>query len=612
MDAELKEIRDFLAAHAPFDGLPPATLNGLPRACTVRYHRRGTTILRPGEQGDGLYVVRSGAVDITDESGGLIERLGAGRAFGMTTLLEGRATRHQCTAIEDTLVIVLAADAFRRLAQDHPDVATHYAATHHERLSTAINRMQQATSGATILGTQVGEIASRDVVSVSTGATIRQAAEAMSQHRVSCLLVLDGDDLAGILTDRDLRNRVVAAGVDPGTSVTEVMTSEPVTLAADSLAFEALLEMSARNIHHLPLLNAAGCPVGLVTTSDLIRLEQSNPVYLAADIARQPDLAGVVAQARRIPSVLAQLVDQDVSAADLGRIMTSLGDAVRRRVITLVEADLPPAPTAYAWLVLGSVAREEEVPGSDQDHALVVAEEGHDAWFADFSERVVAGLEECGWPRCDGDVMATNPTWRRTPRQWRQQFAAWAREPDTDAVLAVSTMLDMRHLAGDPALGSAAVQARVSSSKLAGFLAGQAIRFRPPLGFFRNFVLEQEGEHRDTLDIKRGISAVVQVARVHALRAGSSAIATLDRIDAAVTAGSMSASDADDLRNALELMSYLRIRHQAAQVRAGDTPDNHIAPARLTDRERRELRDVFGIVRDAQQHLGHLVGPAYL
>jgi CBS domain-containing protein len=611
MDVELREIRDFLAQHAPFDALPPKALNALPRECTVRYHRRGTVILDAGEMGDGLYVVRSGAVDITDETGGLIERAGAGRGFGTTTLIEQRPTRYACTAIEDTLVIVLNRDAFARLVAEHPAVETFYAVAHHERLTTAIHRLRQATSGATVLGTSVDEVATRDVVAVGVDATIREAAVTMAEHRVSSLLVREGESLVGILTDRDLRERVVAAGLDTSLPVTEVMTRDPITLPRGSLAFEALLEMSARNIHHLPLVDTAGRPTGLVTTTDLTRLERSNPVYLAADVARQQDLVGVVAEAHRIPGVVAQLVDQDVTAADLGRITTALGDAVRRRVVALVEADLGTPPAAYAWLALGSAAREEEGLGSDQDHGLVVAEDGHDAWFAALAEGVTDVLEQCGWPRCPGEVMATNPQWRMTPDGWRRKLAEWAREPKDGAVLALSTVLDMRHLAGDPSLTSRVLEGRTSSPLLVGHLAAQATRMRPPLGFFRNFVLEHEGEHRDTLDIKRGISAVVQVARVLALRAGSGAVGTLARIDAATDAGSLDHGQAEDLKAALELMEHLRLRHQVAQLRSGEQPDNHLAPSHLSERERRHLRDAFGIVRSVQSHLAHIVGPGY-
>jgi CBS domain-containing protein len=283
-------------------------------------------------------------------------------------------------------------------------------------------------------------------------------------------------------------------------------------------------------------------------------------------------------------------------------------------VVALVEAELGPAPAPYAWVGLGSAAREEEALSADQDHALVLAEEGHDEWFASFSERVVEVLEEVGWPRCPGEAMASNPRWRLTVPQWRQQFAQWSREPEPDAILHSAVFHDMRHLAGDTTL-TAQVRRVAGSSvsqRLLGHLGADALRIRPPLGFFRGFVLEHEGEHRETLDIKRGISPVVQLARVHALRVGSTALSTRARLAAARDAGRLEPGEAADLADALELMSYLRLRHQVAQVRRGLRPDNRIAPAELTDRQRRDLRDAFAIVRSAQQQLARRLEPGYI
>ena len=616
MEVELAEVRDFLADHAPFDRLPADELAALPRRCTIRYARRGSVVLDVGDLGDGLYVVRSGAVEVRDETAELVDRVGTGEAFGMSSLLEHRPTRYRCTAVEDTLLLVLEPAAFAELSQAHPDFATFFAATHHTRLSRAIGNLQRATSGSTALGTRVGDLVTREPVTTTPAASVRDAAAAMSAAGVSCVLVVEHLALVGIVTDRDLRNRVLAADLPTVSPVRSVMTPDPVTLSADALAFEALLEMVSRDIHHLPVVDETGRPVGLVTTTDLVRLENANPVYLAAAIGGQTTLSGVVAEAPGIRAVLGQLVERDVSAADVSRVATALGDAVRRRVLALVEEELGPPPVPYSWVVLGSAARDEEGFTADQDHAIVLGaepDEAGDAWFAALAERVTAALEQCGWPRCPGDVMATNPDWRLTVPQWRARFADWSREPQPDAVLHTAVFHDMRHLAGDRGLTEQVQLASVTtaSPRLLGHLSRQALSMRPPLGFFRGLVLERHGEHRDTLDIKRPISALVQLARIHALRSGSPALSTRRRLAAAAAAGTIDHDAAAELTDALELMSYLRLHHQAAQARAGRTPDNNLRPADLTQRQRRHLRDAFEIVRSAQQRLSSTLPPGF-
>ena len=613
MDVELSEVRDFLARHAPFDVLPEEVLAGIPRQCTLRYARRGTVLLEVGQQGAGLYVVRSGAVDVVDESGTLIERVDAGSAFGMSSLLEHRPTRFRCIATEDSLLVVLPTRLFESLAREHTAFMTFYTATHRDRLAKAIANLQRPASGTTVLGTVVGELVEREPVTTDVGATVADAAAAMSRAGVSSLLVVDDTGLCGIVTDRDLRNRVLAVGLDPGRPVREVMTAPALTVGSDAMAFEALLEMVSRGIHHLPVVGGQGELLGMITTTDLVRLGNSDPVVLAADIGRQRTLAGVVELAGRILPALAELVDRDVSAADIGRVTTALRDAVRRRVVALVEEEVGPPPTAYSWVVLGSAAREEEALAADQDHALVLELEGHDEWFARFAARVTETLEECGSPRCPGDVMATNPRWRLTVHQWRTTFARWAREPDAEAVLGVAIFYDMRHLAGEVRLTEevrrAATTSHVAAPARPPDSGGAADA--PTAGVLPGLRAGEGGDHHETLDLKRGIAAVVQLARVHALRAGSSALPTRARLEAAVVARVLDAETAADLRDALELMSYRRLRHQVHQLRDGRRPDNRISPRDLTDRQRRHLRDAFAIVRAAQQQTEHRLGPGF-
>ena len=608
MDVELEEVRDFLAAHPPFDALPAEVLDALPARCTMRYARRGSTVMRAGLTSDRLYVVRSGAVDITD-AGRLVDRVGEGGSFGMSALLEQAPARYDVTVREDALLLTVPQEVVQRLVAEHPAVAEHFMATHRDRIRRALGELQRPERGSAVFRTSVREMLRVPPVLAPPATSIAEAARAMAEGGTSSLLVMEGERLVGILTDRDLRRRVLAAGVDPGRPVSEVMTPDPVTVRSGALALEVMLEMTGRNIHHLPVLDAQGRVAGLVTITDLVRLERSSPVYLVTDLARQTEVREVVRLSARIARVVDQLVSEDATAVDVGRVVGALVDAVTVRLIQLAEAELGPPPAPYVWVALGSAAREEQTLGGDQDNALVLADgaDPDDPWWGELAERVVAGLEAAGWERCPGEVMATNPRWRLPVGRWRAHFRRWADEPEPDAVLQAAIFYDMRAVHGDTALvdglRAEAVALGSRSELLLAYMAGHAARLRPPIGFFRSFVLEDAGEHRDTLDIKHGIAAVVQLARVGALRAGSLALNTDERLAAAQGRSLISEESARDLRDAFELMSYLRLRHQTQQVRQGLRPDNHIDPARLSSMDRRHLRDAFQIVRTAQHGL---------
>lgn len=608
-DVELVEIRDFLAGHPPFEDLPAEVLDRLPRRLGVEYHRRGTRVLAQGVVPEQMPVLRSGAVEVRDGDGLLVERCEPGTSLAAEAVAHGRPYEHEATAIEDTLVLTVPADVLTDLA-GHEAVARLLAPETPGTLRPALERQQGALHGRDVLRTRVREVVRRPPVSAGSDASIREAARVMSEHRVSSLLVMDGDRLAGILTDRDLRNRVLAGDTDPDRPVRDVMTTDPVTGGPDALALEVLLDMVGRNIHHLPIVEH-GRVTGMVTTTDLMRLQQANPVHLVGDLDKAPDVATVAALARRLGSVVETLVAQDASAHDIGRVVTLIGDAVERRLLQLAEERLGPPPVPYAWLTLGSRARYEQALNSDQDHAMVLHDEAtpeHAAYFGRLADLVTDGLVEAGYPRCPGDMMATNPQWRVSLAEWRQQFDSWFARPSPEALLHASTFLDLRHVAGDADLAARLREhVRRGSSRSRLFLdhlAKQAYSAHPPLGIFRGLVVDKTGEDRDTLDIKRGgAGIVVKVARVHGLDVGSRATSSRARIADAVDAGRLSATMGSDLRDAWEFLSYVRLRHQAAQVRDGAAPDNRVRPDDLSTFEKRHLREAFRVVRLAQQAL---------
>ena len=609
MEPELAEVRDFLAAHPPFDALPAPALTRLPSLMEIRYFRRGEVIRRPGQRAHEMYVLRSGAVDIRDADGVLVERSDPGTSFGMSALLDRTGSLFEFTAIEDSLCLVVPAEVFLSLCDEHEPVRAFFdrSSRRRERPATVTDR------GTAHLRTRASDLVRREPITTTTGTSVREAARVMREHGVSSLLVMDGSRLAGILTDRDLRNRVVTGDHHADEPVERVMTPDPVTGSAESLAFELLLEMVQRNIHHLPLVDGQRV-IGVVTGTDLMRLEHANPIYIVGDIAKAQDVDAVVALSRRLPVVVHQLTAQSTTADDTSRVATAVRDALERRLLQLAEQELGPPPVPYCWVVLGSQARLEVALAGDQDNALVLDDAGspddadtadHGAYFARLAHRVSDALAACGYQYCAGQVMATNPRWRQPFSAWRRGFSDWMGRPEPQAVLTTSIFFDMRGLHGAVELARRLQDHVLSEAPdrrtFLTHLAGHAVSAEPPLGFFRQFVLEGAGEHRDTLDLKaRGLAPVAEVARVHALAAGTPALNTHARLRAAATAGRVNPQSAEDLSGAFEFIAAARLRHQTAQVRQGRAPDNHLRPDELSSLERRHLRDAFRVVKQAQ------------
>ncbi len=613
MDVELAEVRDFLAGHEPFSKLPRGVLDELPKRLNAKYYRRGTVIVAAGDTNDYMYILRSGGVDIIDAHGGLVDREDPGGTFGMSSVMSGSPSLYTLRAHEDSLCLLMHADLFHHLLTTDASFSQFFVAQQAARMRNAVQGSHSDSSGSAILRTRVRDIIKKQPITIEPTATIREAAQLMTEKRVSALLVTVADRLVGIVTDRDLRTQVVAQDRPSGEPVSNIMTANPSTTSPESLAFEVLVDMTQRGFHHLPVVEG-GSLVGMVTSGDLMRLEQANPTFLVGHIATQTTMAGLVAATRRVPQVVETCVSQDATNDDIARVVTAIADATTRKIIEFAQADLGAPPVPYCWVALGSQGRQETGMQSDQDNAIIIDDTVTPEqlpWFADLAERVVAGLEECGYERCPGDMMATNPHWRQPLRTWGTYFARWINEPEPDALLNAQTFFDMRPIAGDATLATRLQQAIVTltprSPRFQAYLAKGAQQFQPPIGFFRDFVLEGEGEHKNTLDLKAGgIATIVQMARLFALSKGITELNTITRLKAAAAAEALSEENANNLIDAFEFINDVRVRHQVRQLKVGSRPDNHVPPSSLTQFEKRSLRDAFQIVRKMQGALAYI------
>lgn len=456
--------------------------------------------------------------------------------------------------------------------------------------------------------TRLGDLLHRPPISIPAEASVRAAAERMREAGVSCLLVdLPPPQGPGILTDRDLRSRVLAAGQPDTTPVSAVMSAPAVTLPADTLVFEALLLLLERGIHHLPV-SEGGRVIGLVTHTDILRQQRSSPVFLARQLERAEGLAGLRAYCDQVAGTVDALLDAGARVSDIGRVVAVAHDALLQRLLREAEAALGPPPAPYAWLVLGSEGRFEQTLRTDQDNALAYADDAPPAaaaYFTALAERVVAALVACGFPRCPGDIMATNPHWRQPIGAWQGDFRRWVHVPDEQALMRAAIFFDFRQVHG--ALDAAAAlrppitEARENTLFLAR-LAHAALRQAPPLTLFRQVQLERRGELRGTVDLKlRGSGMVVDLARLFALEAGVSATATVARLRESWPASSLGEEEAERLIAAFELIGLLRLRHQRAQIARGEPPSNQILFAALGPLERRELKESLQAIASVQR-----------
>ena len=359
MDVELIEIREFLAKHPPFDHLPDDVLDTLPKRLTVRYLRRGSPFPPPDLPTPALPILRKGAIEFRDDKADLLEKLGEGDLYPALCLGVDETLPAKGRVVEDCLLYLLACEELESLRERFPLFNSHFEKNLRARLQHAIAQQRGQVGISNLMRMEAALLMQRSPITISPTQSIRQAAEKMTAEGVSSLPVVEEGKLLGIVTDRDLRQRCIAAGIDAGEKVHTIMSSNLLTITGDTPAFEALLKMTRYHIHHLPLVNADGSLRGIITASDILHQHSINTVALASAIRRCQDIDAVVKTCRQLPELQTQLLSSGMSADHLTQALSTVVDGIGQRLLQLAEAQLGPPPVPYAWLVCGSQARRD-------------------------------------------------------------------------------------------------------------------------------------------------------------------------------------------------------------------------------------------------------------
>ena len=602
------ELTASLRKHRVFGRLPDAGRAALAGRFRTERFAAGDVLAGGASLHDLLGMVLSGRVTL-QRGDGVAVTLGAGELFGSGAAPHDAAAAWSATADGPVEVAFLAAVDVARLCADHPEMSAFIAPTTAQGGDGASAR--SADRQLNLMTTPVRALVRRAPVTLQPETTIRQTAQAMHDERVSSILLVERDRLVGLVTDRDLRNRAIAPGLDISRPVRDIATLAPLTVDVAQPAFEALLVMARHNIHHVPVLDGARV-AGMITATDLTEHHSTSAVYLVGEIAKQNGVEGLARSAAKVKHLQRNLAAAEASAHSSGRIITAITDALTTRLLQLAEAELGAPPVDYAWVAAGSQARSEQTAKTDQDNCMILDDQydeaAHGAYFKALANFVNDGLDACGYVYCPGEMMARTDEWRQPQRRWAEYFRRWTEEPEPKALMLTCVFFDLRLIHGraellDELRRDVLARTRDNSIFLA-YMVGNALTHRPPLTLFGGISTVRAGEVRDAVDLKHsGIVPIVDLARIYALAGGHDAVNTNDRLLVAAQGGEVSEHSARDLRDALEFMSALRIRHQAAQVARGEAADNFLSLSELSNFERGQLKDAFGVVQTLQSVL---------
>jgi CBS domain-containing protein len=617
----MHDIAEFLGGRDPFRGLDEAELERLASSTEVEFFPAGTTIVPQGElPQDRIRVIRRGSVELFDR-GRPVDLLGEGEMFGHPSVLSGLPTRYEARAQEDSLTYSLPAEEVIPLL-GRPSSLRFLARTLLARGRGSAGEV--APPSPEVAQQPAAALVRRPPVICGPDSTLREAARLMDAQEVSSVLVEIGSGDFGIVTDRDLRSRVVAGSLSRDDPVTAAMSAPVIGVEAEQTGADVMLTMLDHDIRHVPVFSRRGEVLGVIVGIDLVAAETRSPFVLRRAIARARNKAELRDVASELNSTVIALHRAELAPSQVSEVISAVADALVGRMIDLAVESQGPPPAEFCWMSLGSHGRREPVPSSDVDSGMawrdvpdpdpISAEPRRhlaSTRTSEYMHGIAAHVADCvrvvGWRLDPHGVTASGAFSASSIEDWERCIKGWLTHPSDNRVLiATSIVLDGRIIRG-PERGLDVKKLLFETgdrTTMERWMLRLALAAKPPTGFMRDIVVEGSGEQRGTFDIKvGGLLPIVDLARYAALKGDVRVTSTLARLHAGRDQGVLEATEARILEEAYELFSALRLDHQVTQLERGRRPDNRLDPKQLDPLTRRYLRDAFREVAAVQRSL---------
>ncbi len=626
---------------APFDQLPDAIVQELLAAAKTRVYPPGGSIFEQNDPPTGfLYIVKNGLVEITAITPGGIDLVVEYRRekefFGEMPIFSDESYSGGARAARETECYLIPAALLRRAEEKYPQLREYFTGAVLSRVRQMYGEIVADHTRSALshldgypFQKRLSEIMSSPVETCGAAESARQVAQRMVEKNISSMLVLDeAGRPAGLITERDLVAKVIAAGLDDSRAVTaaQIMASHPYAMAPDAYMYEAMAYMLGHRLKHLPVVDA-GVPVGMVTLRDLMRYRSQRAMLLLGNIREEETLAGLALIRQEIVEVARTLLSEVRSLPEVMEIISYIHHEIIKRVYDLCEREMAAAgyrkpSIRHCFLIMGSGGRSEMLLNPDQDNGFIYEDltdeqlANVEGYFVPFSQKLVSALAEVGYPLCEGKVMANNPAWRGRLCDWRARVRGWVSEPEPQNVRTSSIFFDFTTLIGDPGLAHDLRNIVFQEMRdHPGFLYHMMtldLQYRVPLGLLGRFLVEKSGDQAGKLSLKlAGSIYVVDCIRMFCLEHEMQELGTLDRLKALVAHNVFDADTAEHIQAAFEALVFLRLRNEIALVDAGKKPSHFFDPQTLPKNEQNLLRASFQAVRKLQEatkrHFGRTV-----
>jgi PAS domain S-box-containing protein len=452
----------------------------------------------------------------------------------------------------------------------------------------------------------------REILRCPSTTTVREAARIMTRKKRNVLFISQENEIIGLITNNDLNSRVLAAGLDPETKVIEIMTSPIARLSEKALIYEGLLHMKKERISHIALPDKDR-KVGLVVGyEEILRMQQNLVEFMICEIEAAEEVNQIARIYMRLPVLVLALIESGNNTPNITSIISSVGDAIHKRLIEISLEDLGPAPRGFAFMVMGSQARGEQTLATDQDNALVIDNSpgklsgNEKAYFLELGKKLNKDLNTVGYQLCQGDFMAGNPRWNQDLNTWKNYFSDWIRNSSPKDILDVAIFFDFRCVYGDSKLienlREHVNKSAEGKSVFFFHMAQSVLKMKVLANLPGN--LKAESQADTLMDCKKLLLPVTSYIRLYSIREKLFATNSMDRAEKLHKRSVINAATLEELREPFNFLTYLRIKNQALSIARNEVPENTVRLGNLSQIEALTLKKLFTDISGLQTRLG--------